>query len=153
MKFQKELAQKFLGCISPSKVILSSFKGDLELIEQYPKLGLGGATIKTVMPKKRVRNPRPRMKTEKERMYDESTGNVEDYESIFNRMGLPRPGAKTIKKSLIQSDIFSLYRPIGISIGGDTIKDLNVFNTMHEVEAEIRIIQKKYFIAERVDQA
>lgn len=125
------------GMYFPSKVILPSFKGDLEVIKQYLKLGLGGATIKTVMLKKRDGNPKPRIKTEKERVYNESTGYVEEYESIFNRMGLPCLGAKKIKENLLQSDIFMFDRPIGISIGGDTLEEyLDVFNIMREVKVE-----------------
>ncbi len=115
------IGTEVFGMYFQSPVILSSFKGDIGVIGQYMKMGLGGATIKTVMPEFRYGNKRPRIKI--------------DEDGIRNRMGLPGPGAKKVRAELEDSDIFSFDRPIGISIGGETVEEyLEVFKAMRELE-------------------
>ena len=115
------IGTEVFGMQFPSRVILSSFKGDIGVIEQYMKLGLGGATIKTVMPEYRDGNKRPRIKI--------------DEDGIRNRMGLPGPGMYKVVKELVCSDIFAFDRPVGISIGGETVEEyFGVFSTMRLIE-------------------
>lgn len=115
------IGTEVFGMHFPSPVILSSFKGDIGVIGQYMKLGLGGATIKTVMPRHRDGNKKPRIKI--------------DNDGIRNRMGLPSPGMYEVLKEVVCSGIFSFDRPIGISIGGETIEEyVEVFETMRLLE-------------------
>lgn len=117
------IGTEVFGMHFQSPVILSSFKGDIDVIGQYMKLGLGGATIKTVMPRFRDGNKKPRIKIDKD--------------GIRNRMGLPGPGAKKVRAELEDSDIFSFDRPVGISIGGETVEEyLEGFKTMRRIENE-----------------
>ncbi len=99
------------GLHFPSPLTLASFKDNLKVIERWMMLGLGGATIKTVMCEKRKGNERPRIQ-------ELSDG------GFLNAMGLPCPGIDAVitdlEKCLEKGTLFSHNRPIGISIGGST---------------------------------
>ncbi len=101
------------GLYFPSPLTLASFKDDLEIIDVWLSLGLGGACIKTVMREYSAGNKRPRLREIR----------VNGYDCLINAMGLPRRGVEAKIKELEHSNIFSHNRPIGLSIGGDSLAE------------------------------
>ncbi len=97
----------------PSPLTLAAYKDDLKVIEILLRLGLGGATLKTILKEVRQGNPRPRLQ--------EVTVNGE--KGLLNAMGLPGNGISGLIQSLKESSLFAHGRPIGISIGGHTITE------------------------------
>ena len=71
------------GLHFPSPLTLASFKNNMKVIDRWMMLGLGGATIKTVMLERRDGNARPRIQ-------ELSDG------GFLNAMGLPCPGIKAV---------------------------------------------------------
>ena len=96
-----------------SPLVSASFKSNLDIIESWLMLGLGGATLKTIMKDRRLGNPRPRLQ---EISIDNKTG-------ICNALGLPGDGLKAFSEKLVKSKIWEYERPIGISIGGNDIEE------------------------------
>lgn len=116
----------------PSPLTLSSFKDDLDVIAIWMQLGLGGACIKTVMKEPRQGNPRPRLQEV----------HINGHDGLFNAMGLPGKGVGSVADALPTSRLFSLGRPIGISIGGSSIDEyLTNFNQISHV---LRDAQRSY---------
>ena len=97
----------------PTPLVSASFKSDFDIIDSWLMLGLGGVTLKTVMKKRRVGNPRPRLQEIK----------INNSHGIYNSLGLPGDGVEKFSKNLIKSKIWNYNRPIGISIGGDNIEE------------------------------
>jgi dihydroorotate dehydrogenase len=97
----------------PSPLTLASFKDDLKVVEIWLRLGLGGATLKTILKEVSQGNPRPRLQ---EIIVDGQAG-------LLNALGLPGEGVAGLVQSLRESSLFTYGRPIGISIGGHTISE------------------------------
>jgi dihydroorotate dehydrogenase len=97
----------------PSPLTLASFKDDLKVVEIWLRLGLGGATLKTILKEVSQGNPRPRLQ---EIIVDGQTG-------LLNALGLPGEGVAGLVQSLRESSLFTYGRPIGISIGGHTTSE------------------------------
>ncbi len=95
----------------PSPLTLAAFKDDLEVIDIWLRLGLGGAIIKTLMKEKRDGNPRPRLQE------------VFPYgmPCFLNAMGLPGKAREEKLDDIAASSVFAHGRPIGISIGGSSL--------------------------------
>jgi len=111
------------GLHFPSPLTLASFKGNTKVIDRWMMLGLGGATIKTVMLERRDGNARPRIQ-------EISDG------GFLNAMGLPCPGIDSViaelEECLEKGRLFSHNRPIGVSIGGSTAEEYKRnFDSMH----------------------
>ena len=101
----------------PSPLTLSSFKDDYGVIQRWTELGLGGATVKTIMPTQRDGNPRPRLTSVK----------YEGKEHFLNAMGLPGPGLNESIQKLKNSHLFSMLGTvIGLSIGGTTLDEYKI---------------------------
>lgn len=116
----------------PSPLVLSSFKDDYGVIQRWTELGLGGATVKTIMPTQRDGNPRPRL----------TSVQYEGKEHFLNAMGLPGPGLDETFNKLKNSHLFSLFGTvIGLSIGGTTLDEYKcVFNKLellHEIRENV----------------
>ncbi len=97
----------------PSPLVSASFKSELDIIESWLMLGLGGATLKTVMKNQRTGNPRPRLQEIR----------IGNKLGIYNALGLPGDGLKKFSEKLIKSKIWDYDRAIGISIGGSNIDE------------------------------
>lgn len=111
------------GLHFPSPLTLASFKDNMKVIDRWMMLGLGGATIKTVMCERRDGNARPRIQ-------ELSDG------GFLNAMGLPCPGIKAVitelEKCLETGRLFSHNRPIGVSVGGSTGEEYKEnFDSLH----------------------
>ena len=94
----------------PSPLIGASFKSEKSILEMWMRMGLGGTIYKTIMSKKRLGNPFPRLQ---DAFYEGSSG-------ILNALGLPGPGIDQFTKEILSSELWQFQRPIGISIGGET---------------------------------
>lgn len=107
----------------PSPLTLAAFKDDLEIIDIWMRLGLGGACIKTVMREPREGNKRPRLQEVQ----------LNGYDCLINAMGLPGHGVEGKIREFERSEIFSHGRPIGISIGGSSLDEyVHNFNKLNE---------------------
>ncbi|MDC0037010.1 hypothetical protein OAJ27_02040 [bacterium] len=96
-----------------SPVTLAAYESNLTALNWYMKLGLGGLCYKTMMAKPRTGNKRPRLQ--------EVCVNGEP--ALINAMGLPGPGATAAIQAILASPLCSYNRPIGLSIGGETVAD------------------------------
>lgn len=106
-----------------SPLTLAAFKGDVDIIERWLDLGLGGACTKTIMPQDRDGNKEPRIQ--------EVT--VNGLDCLINAMGLPGPGVDKKFNHIESSAILRKNKPIGFSIGGSTLDEYkHVFDRVHE---------------------
>lgn len=110
----QDIGVQFHDLYFPSPLTLAAFKDDLEIIEIWMRLGLGGACIKTVMKEPREGNPRPRLQ--------EVTVNI-DERCLLNAMGLPGHGVEGEVQELEETTLFRYGRPIGFSIGGNSLEE------------------------------
>jgi dihydroorotate dehydrogenase len=99
--------------VFPSPIILSSFEGDPQMVYLWTQFGLGGATLKTLMPATREGNPRPRIL----RVV------TPEGEGLLNAMGLPGKGWDYFLTHLDDYNHIPLKKPLGISVGGNSIDD------------------------------
>ena len=138
-KIPDNLETEVLGLKFPSPLILASFESDTDIIEQYLKLGFGGAIPKTVL-KERLGNPRPRLIREKRK--HKVNGKTVKYECIVNAMGFNGPGVVEANEELKNSNLFSYNRPIGRSIGGNSLEEyLYVHEKVLDLQYKNRFIE------------
>ena len=112
-KIPSEKSVKIFDLIFPSPLIAASFKSDPVILRIWLKMGLGGIMLKTIMAEPRQGNPRPRLQD----------ASIAGEKGILNTMGLPGDGIETLKNVLTKSDLWNFNRPIGISIGGDSLAE------------------------------
>ena len=106
-----------------SPLTFSSFQGDLNQIEMWLRMGIGGGVFKTIMSDPRPGNDRPRI--EQVDVYGE--------EHLLNAYGLPGKGVLTFRDEIRDTPLWSFGRPLGLSIGGHNPDEyLDVFNKLHE---------------------
>ena len=116
------ISRKLYDLEFPSPLTLSAFKDDLDIISIWMRLGLGGACVKTIMREPRQGNPRPRL----------LEVFVNSRACLINAMGLPGGGIDYKIEEFRNSSIFSLGRPIGISIGGSSMYEYQLnFDRLH----------------------
>ena len=96
-----------------SPLVSASFKSNLDIIESWLMLGLGGSNTQTIMKDRRLGNPRPRLQEI----------SINNKIGICNALGLPGDGLKDFSEKLVKSKIWEYERPIGISIGGNDIEE------------------------------
>ncbi len=97
----------------PSPLTIAAFKDDLHILSFWMNFGMGGCTLKTLMPYEREGNPRPRLQ--------EVT--LPGMEGLLNAMGLPGKGAEKIIAQLPKSSVLKFRRPTGISLGGNSVEE------------------------------
>lgn len=97
----------------PSPLISASFKSEMPILNIWLKLGLGAVTVKTIMAEKRSGNAKPRIQ--------EVT--VDGQLALVNAMGLPGPGVDGLLSEFSRSQLMKWDRPIGFSIGGNTLDE------------------------------
>jgi len=101
------------GLIFPSPLIGASFKSDSDIMEIWLRMGLGGIVFKTIMKEKRIGNEKPRLQD----------ACINGEKGLLNSLGLPGPGIETFIKEIVHSPLWDYGRPLGISIGGNTINE------------------------------
>ena len=97
----------------PSPIIAASFKDDMSAFLQWQFIGIGGITYKTVLKDSSEGNKRPRIQEVNH------NGNY----ALLNSLGLPTKGVDNFVNHFENQKLLSFNRPIGISIGGDSIND------------------------------
>jgi dihydroorotate dehydrogenase (NAD+) catalytic subunit len=110
----------------PSPLTFASFKDDAGILAIWLKMGLGGGTLKTILRDERTGNPRPRL--------------IDTGDGLINAMGLPGKGVALLKKELAQNPIFDFGRPVGLSVGGNSLEEYE--NNFRELE---KLPQKKLY--------
>ena len=121
-KIPKNIGTKLYDLSFPSPLIAASFKDDISSLIQWQLVGLGGMTYKTVLKRPSEGNQRPRIQEIK---YDSGYG-------LINSLGLPTKGVEYFVNSFENPKLLSFNRPIGISIGGNSIDEyLDVFNQVN----------------------
>ncbi len=96
----------------PSPLTVASFKEDVTILSYWFRMGMGGGILKTIMKEERKGNPRPRLQEVR----------VEP-KGLLNAMGLPGVGLYGLIDILQTTPLYHFERPIGISIGGNTIQE------------------------------
>lgn len=117
----------------PSPVMIASFKEDQDVLNTWLKLGVGSITLKTILPDMRGGNPRPRLQ---EISLDGRRG-------LMNAMGLPGPGVDRFCAELPNSDLWQFGRPLGISIGGNSVADYQ--QVFDKIEATVKTTEFSYY--------
>lgn len=106
-----------------SPLTLAAFKGDVDIIERWLDLGLGGACTKTIMPNDRDGNKEPRIQ--------EVT--VNGLDCLINAMGLPGPGVERKLDHIENSSLLRKNKPLGFSIGGSSLGEYkHVYDRVRE---------------------
>ena len=106
----------------PSPIIAASFKDDISAFLQWQFVGLGGITYKTVLKDPSEGNKRPRIQEVNH------NGNY----ALLNSLGLPTKGVNNFVNHFENQKLLSFNRPIGISIGGDSVNDyIKVFELIN----------------------
>jgi len=121
-KIPKNIHTNLYDLIFSSPIIAASFKDDVSSLVQWQLVGLGGITYKTVLKTPSDGNNRPRIQEIK---YDGGYG-------LINSLGLPTKGVEYFVNNFENQKLLSFNRPIGISIGGNSIGEyLDVFNQVN----------------------
>ncbi len=94
-------------------VTFAAFQGDLNQLELWLRLGIGGGCFKTITPEVRLGNDRPRIQ---EFCLD---GQL----SLLNAYGLPGKGVDQFLVDVHSKDLFKFKAPLGISLGGHCRED------------------------------
>ncbi len=96
-----------------SPLTLAAFKNELDIIERWTDLGLGGACTKTIMPYDRFGNKRPRIQET----------SINGVDGLINAMGLPGHGVEKKLAELGASPLILKNKPIGLGIGGSSLEE------------------------------
>ena len=105
----------------PSPIIAASFKDDISALLQWQFVGIGGITYKTVL--------KILQKEIKDQIQEVSYNG--SY-ALLNSLGLPTKGVDNFVNHFEHEQLLSFNRPIGISIGGDSVADyVRVFESIN----------------------
>ncbi|MEK9726662.1 MAG: hypothetical protein VW397_01005 [Candidatus Margulisiibacteriota bacterium] len=96
-----------------SPITFAAFESHLDSIRFWLYLGCGGGCLKTIKFEKSPGNLTPRIQQLK----------INGQEHLINALGLPGPGIKALLSNLKHSPLIHMHHPIGISIGGHTLKE------------------------------
>ena len=110
-----------------SPLIGASFKADMNILEIWLKMGLGGITHKTIMHKDRRGNQRPRLQQVR----------VDRQQALINSIGLPGVGVNRFSKTLPDSVLWEYKRPIGISIGGEDVEEY--YSNFLKIDSKLKL--------------
>ena len=106
-----------------SPLVAASFKSEQGLLDIWMKLGLGGATYKTIMKNERIGNNRPRLQQVR----------LERSQCLVNALGLPGSGVEAFTSEILDSSLWEYNRPLGISVGGEDLDEyLSNFNKIEK---------------------
>ena len=121
------------GLKFPSPLVGASFKADKNILDMWLQMGIGSIIFKTIMKEERNGNPRPRLQ---EIAMGGGTG-------IFNSLGLPGPGIKNFSNNIKDHILWDYHRPLGISIGGDSISDY--IDNIHQIQRSLQNNDHQYY--------
>ncbi|RAP29831.1 hypothetical protein DID78_03045 [Candidatus Marinamargulisbacteria bacterium SCGC AG-343-D04] len=96
-----------------SPLTFSAYEAHIPLLDVFFKLGVGGGAFKTIRLHPHTGNERPRIQ---EILIDNEP-------CLINAMGLPSKGVKRTMKEILSSSLLTYNRPIGLSIGGETVQE------------------------------
>ncbi|MDA1353769.1 MAG: nitronate monooxygenase [bacterium] len=124
---------KVHGLVFPSPLIAAAFKSDVNMLGAWLDMGLGGVTLKTVMPHSRDGNPRPRMREVR----------IDAQPGVVNALGLPGSGISAFCDALPHLPVWKFNRPIGISVGGDSVDDY--IAGVQQIDAVLKTKREHYY--------
>ena len=124
-KIPRGLDTDLFGLRFRSPLVAASFKSEQKLLDIWMKLGLGGATYKTIMKNERIGNDRPRLQQVR----------IERTQCLVNALGLPGSGVEAFTSEILDSSLWEYNRPLGISIGGEDLDEY--FSNFNKIEKSI----------------
>jgi len=124
-KIPQGLETDLFGLRFQSPLVAASFKSEQGLLDIWMKLGLGGATYKTVMKNERIGNNRPRLQQIR----------LERSQCLVNALGLPGSGVEAFTSEILDSSLWEYNRPLGISVGGENLNEY--YSNFNKIEASI----------------
>jgi dihydroorotate dehydrogenase len=118
-----------------SPLTFAAFQGDVNQLNMWLSLGIGGGSFKTILKDEREGNARPRI----------DSVMIEGEEHLINAYGLPGKGVEAFRDMLLSSDLWSYGRPLGISLGGESPAEyMEVFDAL-EPALYINTSRKYYY--------
>ncbi len=117
----------------PSPLVAASFKSEINILEMWLRMGIGGTIFKTILKNPQNGNPSPRLQ---DVILDGKNG-------LLNSLGLPGPGVETFIEQLGSSSVWNYKRPIGISIGGHD--EIEYIYNLKLIDEKIKHTHEKYF--------
>ena len=126
-------AVEFYDLTFPSPLVGSSFKSNTKLLDIWLRMGLGSIIFKTIMKEERSGNKRPRLQD----------ASIDNEKGLLNSLGLPGPGIELFTRELPESKLWEFNRPLGISIGGDTIDEY--INNIKQVDTVLKSRSLSYY--------
>ena len=102
---------EIFGLEFPSPLVAASFKSETKILNIWLQMGLGGVIFKTIMTKARLGNKRPRLQD----------ASLSGEKGLLNSMGLPGKGVASFSAEIADLPLWNFNRPLGVSIGGDSI--------------------------------
>lgn len=121
------------GIIFSSPLIGASFKADPKILDIWMRMGLGGLIFKTIMKEKREGNAQPRLQD----------ANIENINGLYNSLGLPGMGIEEFLIYLQETNLWEYKRPLGISIGGNSVSEYT--NNLLKLEPFLKKCNNQYF--------
>ena len=130
----KGLETQIYDLTFPSPLTIASFKDDWTQFSMWLDMGMGGGILKTILSEKRTGNLKPRI--------DELT--INGQKALINAMGLPGKGVTGLIAELQQHDLSTLKKPIGISVGGNSLAEYH--DIMKRMDAYMSKKKAPYFL-------
>jgi dihydroorotate dehydrogenase len=116
-----------------SPLIGASFKSETDVLDLWLRMGLGSITFKTITKDARLGNDKPRIQ-------DIS---LNGDKGLFNSMGLPGQGVQLFSSQIPHSKLWDYDRPLGISIGGNTIQEY--FENIKGINKSLTGLTRSYY--------
>jgi len=130
------LQRKLYDLTFPSPLTFASFQGDLNQLEMWMDMGIGGGCFKTILRDPREGNKRPRIA---EVSYN---GDL----NLVNAYGLPGKGVDSFIHTVAKSHLWDYRRPLGISIGGHSPEEYwDVFLTAEDILSKKPFANRYYY--------
>ena len=121
------------GLEFPSPLVAASFKSETEILNIWLQMGLGGAIFKTIMKNERLGNKRPRLQD----------ASLAGEKGLLNSMGLPGKGIEYFAAEIADLSLWNFDRPLGVSVGGDTI--FEYVESVNRIEGTLKNKSISYF--------
>ena len=117
----------------PSPLVAASFKSETEILKIWLEMGLGGAIFKTIMKDERSGSKRPRLQD----------ASLNGKKGLLNSMGLPGKGLESFASEITDISLWNFDRPLGVSIGGDSI--FEYIESVNRIESSLKNKTIPYF--------
>ena len=121
------------GLEFPSPLVAASFKSETEILKIWLQMGLGGSIFKTIMKNERLGNKRPRLQD----------ASLTGEKGLLNSMGLPGKGVESFAAEIADLSLWNFDRPLGVSVGGDSI--LEYIESVNHIESALENKSIPYF--------